>query len=922
MAGNDRGRFPREALLFWAAVVLLLAPVRAAAAEAIPVVGSVSFQVASPYRISYEELMSLVTVRPGELLTGQAIRDSIRGLYGKGSFREVAAYARESGGKADVLFALQPAPLVAELEVRGAGKVGASQIVSASRIRRGSPLGGKAFGDAEKAIRELLRKKGFNEASVTVRALCSVESGSGKVVIDVREGKPGVIRSVEFPGASFFAPGQVADIAGVSPGERFDFRRWEKGVRRLRRAYKEKGFLTVRIGDAETACESREGVCLRVLIEEGPRYDVVWEGARRYSNRRLVAASGIGGDEEATEGALVHDVRERLLAFYRGRDFLQADVRVEAGGEASGPRFIRIAVTEGVKGYLREIRFEGNKSLPSSRLVKQMVTKARGPFRLLTGSGTYGEEAWNEDLRAIVGLYQKEGYARARIVAVDTAWDGRGGMTKTIRIEEGPRFRVGDIVFRGNDHFLKAELLHLLGNRAGPTIDYAGLDRDRDAVAEFYRNAGYLDVRVEASVAFDEALATAVIRFEIGEGPRYRLGNVIVRGNVLTDPVVVLREITIPKGEPAGENRIIKFQQAVYRTGLYKTVRVQRVKRPAEETLDLVVEVEETLFFRIEFGAGYGTDTGVRGFVGAESANLDGRGRRLGGRIQLSQKEQVYLARLREPWILGNRWKWDGILTLSYSVTEKESFSLRKTSTVAGISKEIFTRSSVAVQYELSREDTFNVSPGAILSPADQGTASIATVSGLFALDFRDDPFNPKRGSFNSASTEFAVRMLGSEVEYTKIAAQSSWYLPVFRRNTFVVSGRAGFAFPYGETLEIPIQRRFFLGGRTTVRGFKEDMLGPLGTDGKPIGGDTMVNANVEFRIPLGYDFLAASFFDAGSVWIRGKPQFAFDLRESAGIGLRYVTPIGPLAVDYGWKLDRREGESPGAFHFTVGAVF
>ncbi|MGB3399921.1 MAG: BamA/TamA family outer membrane protein, partial [Candidatus Deferrimicrobiaceae bacterium] len=150
----------------------------------------------------------------------------------------------------------------------------------------------------------------------------------------------------------------------------------------------------------------------------------------------------------------------------------------------------------------------------------------------------------------------------------------------------------------------------------------------------------------------------------------------------------------------------------------------------------------------------------------------------------------------------------------------------------------------------------------------------------------------------------------------------SSWYFPFFRKNSFVVSGRAGIARPFGDTPEVPIQKRFFLGGRTTVRGFKEDSLGPQAPDGNPTGGDYMVNGNVELRFPVRYGFILALFLDAGSVWFEGDPVNGFDLRESVGLGLRYITPVGPVALDYGWKLDRREGESPGELHFTIGAVF
>jgi len=890
---------------------------------AVPVIDSISFHVASPYRISYEELAGLVTMRPGDLLTTAAVRESIRRLYRKSLFQELSVYVRDEEGRAQILFFLQPLPVVTGIEISGQKRVPASRILAASRIRRGTPVKGEDLSRAQEDILSLLRGKGFTNASVSVLAFCNADNGTGKVRIEVREESPAVVREVRVPGAVFFPRERLEKLLGVSVGSPFDFREWEQGVNRLRGAYKQEGFVTVHVSESGVSCEDGEGLCPAARVEEGPRYEVTWEGANRISVGSLEKASGIFAEEgEFTEGGMVYDLESRLLSFYRERKYLKASIDIGVEEKPEGGRRLAILIVEGKAGYLKTVRFTGNASIPAERLQKQMLSSEQGVFHYFTGSGEFDEAEWNADLAALIGLYQKEGFAQVRISSVDTDWDDRGGIIATIHIEEGKRFRLREIRFQGNDHFLREELLPLIKNREGREIDYAGMEQDGEAIAEYYRNAGYLDVSVETRSDFDEMGDTAAIGFDIVEGPRYRLGEIVVQGNLLTDPVVVHREVTIPEGAHAGEKDLLAFQQAVFRTGLYKSVRLHRIKRPNEGILDLIVEVEETLFFEFEFGAGYGTDTGIRGFFGAKSRNLNRRGRRLSARVSASEKERVYLADLREPWVLGNRWKWEGGVTASYQEAERISFSFQKTSVVTSINKTIFDRSSVSLQYELSRDDIFDVTPGAVLSPEDQGTATISAIRGLFVLDFRDDPFNPKRGSFNSGSAEFASSFLGSEVDYYKLVAQSSWYFPVFRRNTFVVSGRAGVVRPLGSTIEVPIQKRFFLGGRTTVRGFKEDSLGPRGSDGSYTGGDYMVNGNAELRVPLQYGFIVAVFLDAGSVWFPNDPENGFDLRESAGLGVRYVTPIGPISLDYGWKLDRREGESPSEWHFTIGAVF
>jgi outer membrane protein insertion porin family len=241
---------------------------------------------------------------------------------------------------------------------------------------------------------------------------------------------------------------------------------------------------------------------------------------------------------------------------------------------------------------------------------------------------------------------------------------------------------------------------------------------------------------------------------------------------------------------------------------------------------------------------------------------------------------------------------------------------------VAGINQKLLERSTVSLQYVFSRDETFDVQPGAVISPEDQGKANIGAIQGFMVLDFRDDPFNPKRGMFVSGGAELASLLLASQVNYWSLTGQTSYYLPVVRRNSLALSARAGSILPYGDTPEVPIQKRFFAGGRTTVRGFEQDTLGPIGPDGAPIGGNFQLVLNAEMRVPLRYGFLTAAFVDAGSVWLWKNPQYGFDLRETAGLSLRYITPVGPISVDYGWKLDRRPGESAGEAAFSIGAVF
>ncbi len=905
----------------FALIAVCLALARAAGAGE-PVVSSISFRSSSPYQLSYEELAGLVPLKPGMALSPEAVRESIRRLNGKGVFREVNAYVREDGGRADVVFYLRPVPIVSTIEVSGQKALTSARIVAATRLRRGAPLPEKDVAEARAAVESFLARKGFTEGKAAIEVSCSVSNGSGRVRIRVEEGGAARVERFDAPGATVFPKERLEEILKAETGVPFDYEKWESGIPRLRGEYRKAGYLTVHVEESTSPCGESAGMCLRLSVDEGKRYEVRWKGNSRFTAEKLAKVAGLYEGEETTEWALTYDVKERIRSFYLKEGYLQAEVDVAVGEEAAGVVPLEVDIREGQPGFIRRIRIEGNRSIPEKTLLLQMTTRKRGTFHWITGSGKYDDEEWDQDLKAVVGYYQSQGYVRMRVSGVDNQWDGSGGITKVVRVEEGSRYRLRKVDFEGNASFRKEELLSLMQNREGRFVDYIALERDQEAVSAKYRNAGFLDSVIEGTLDFDEGSADVEARFRIDEGVRYRLGSVVVRGNLLTRAPAVLRENPIAPGGNAGEEQLLKFQQAVYATGLYKSVRMQRVKRPPEGLVDLVIDVEEAMYLDVEFGAGYGSETGVRGSVYAKEKNIDGLGRSVSALVMIGEKEQNYQAELREPYVLGEGWKWEGVLTASHLFQERPSFSLRKAALIAAIQQKFFDRSTLSLQYEFSIDETLDVDPGAVLSEEDKGRANLGIARAVMVLDFRDDPFNPKRGTFLSGTAELGSEIIGSQVDFWSLAGQASFYYPVVRRTSIALSARAGVIRPYGTTSEVPIQKRFFAGGRTTVRGFEQDSLGPKGDDGSATGGNYQLILNAEMRFPLEHGFLIAAFADAGSVWLSGDPANDFDLRESAGISLRYVTPVGPISVDYGWKLDRRSGESPGELSFTVGMVF
>ena len=253
--------------------------------------------------------------------------------------------------------------------------------------------------------------------------------------------------------------------------------------------------------------------------------------------------------------------------------------------------------------------------------------------------------------------------------------------------------------------------------------------------------------------------------------------------------------------------------------------------------------------------------------------------------------------------------------------TKDTNYKVDRLGIIANVEKKITKTWTANLSYEYSSVETWDVDPGVVLNREDVGTTGIGSVTPSIFYDSRDDSFNPTSGSRHGLTLKFASVAFLSEVEFIKGTYQSSWYFPVRKGLVFALTIGGGIAYSFDSDKELPLVERFFLGGRTTVRGFKNDYLGPKGADDAPTGGNVFVLGNSELRKDIGRGFGVVAFLDSGNVW-KLPEDIGTKVRYTVGTGLRYKTPVGPVRVDYGHKLDREQGESNGEVHFSFGHAF
>ena len=245
-----------------------------------------------------------------------------------------------------------------------------------------------------------------------------------------------------------------------------------------------------------------------------------------------------------------------------------------------------------------------------------------------------------------------------------------------------------------------------------------------------------------------------------------------------------------------------------------------------------------------------------------------------------------YLGNLgfRDPRVFDSKWTSRTNFIVQRSVLEIERFSIERLSVITALEREVLTGFTTGFEAQFEQHNVFDVAPDAILTGQDVGFLRIATVGPFFVLDRRDDRFAPRQGFFDSFRLRYGSPLLASDIHFLKAEAQHTQYIPVLDSLGFVYALRGGWARSLRAHEEIPISERFFLGGRTTVRGFDENSIGPLGEDGSPQGGDFELNANTELRFPLWFGLNGALFVDGGGVYLQKEAISIHEFRRSTGL--------------------------------------
>ena len=677
-----------------------------------------------------------------------------------------------------------------------------------------------------------------------------------------------------------------------------------------------------------------QGDGLRVIVAVQTRSilrEIVIDGAERVKAQRLRKEIKLRLNQPVNEQQL-EEARQKIIEVYQGRGFTDVSVqfRVDPIDEKRGTARVTYTVTEGAKGAVRLINFEGNTHFNQKVLRKQMKTRGRTPIYFLDKSGRLDEVQLQQDLDKVREFYQDHGYIDVEIKDVRRERTEKGPMILTIVIAEGPQYHVNKMTITGYQNTTEQKIRALLKMKEGSVYSPKQLRDDAKAVADAYGSGGYVDLVVQPE-GTPAGPALIDVHYSIDEGVRSFVNRVNIEGNTRTKDKVIRREVLVAPGDVFNTVRVDITKKRLENLGYFAKVETYPEDTDIPGRKDLTILVQEKRTGSLSFGGGYSTIDQLVGFAELTQGNFDlfnwpsftGGGQKFRLRIQYGTQRKDFILSITEPYFLDRRLSLNGQAFYTEANYLSSEYDQRNYGVAFELRKPINTYTYATLGYSLQDIDIFNVSVSASdFIKSQEGSFTESKVFTGVVYDSRDNPLLSRRGQRFTFSPYIAGGFLGGNTQIYGLDFEGSQYFHLPWDTILLINGEIATVSQWGNGNDVPIFERLYLGGSNNLRGFPFREVGPQDENGEPLGGKSMWRTTVEWTFPIIEKARGAIFYDTGFV-NSGEWSFGFNhIASDVGIGLRLDLPIGPLRLDYGWPLQRDGYNGGGRFNFNVGYQF
>jgi len=573
---------------------------------------------------------------------------------------------------------------------------------------------------------------------------------------------------------------------------------------------------------------------------------------------------------------------------------------------------------------VRAIRIEGDAGVSARAIRGVMLTKVPPWYKPWQRQETFNPSLLRTDLARVQTLLRESGRYEAR-VAHELEIDGEA-VTVVLRIEGGPAARVDEVTVDCTDFTPDAAEVSARANqltlRAGQVFTQQGYDEGRARLERFYLERGFAYVQVQKAAVVDTATERVRVTYTITRGPPAVFGTTTIAGTQTISEELVRRELTFKPGDAYDPRKIEETQASIFGLRLFRSVAVAPTNlKERTGIVDMAINVVEGPPRELQAGIGYGLEDELRGQLRWQHNDFLGGGRQLSFRLKGSFITQAAEGEFRQPFFLHPGQTL--VVPLTQAREENPGFNVERLRLAPRVDRKLPYHLKVSLGYNIEYDDLTKV-PDATIALLDEfkRRGFVSSVTGVVERNTTVDLLDPHEGTVVNLSAEQAGGPWQGDYTFYRGVLEAKNYVPLW--GTRVVAGRfrVGGGDGFGRSRDLPMFRRFFAGGINSTRGYGRDLVGPLNQFNSPVGGRSLLEANLEFRTPIYGQVGGVVFFDVGEVRLKPFSYNAGDLQFGTGVGVRYQTIVGPLRVDLGFPLEPPPGEPRWQVHFSIGQAF
>jgi len=668
----------------------------------------------------------------------------------------------------------------------------------------------------------------------------------------------------------------------------------------------------------------------------------------KVKEKPIISKVSFAGNDEISEDDLKQQIKSKefnildistiksdlslLEKHYEEKGYFLASAQYELIDNKNGSVELKYKIKEWDKVRVKKITFLGNKAISDQELKNFMQTREDSFFSFISSSGNFKEVNFQTDIERLKYFYKTKGYLQVNVQNPEvTASDDKKWIFITVKLTEGPKYSINNILYNGDLLFSEEEMSSKLKIKSGDTYNEENLRLDIQTLTEMYQDKGYAFANVLRNLEIVPGENKVDVVFSFEKGVIAYFGKIIMKGNTKTRDKVIRRELKILEGDMFSGSKLRESKDNVNRLGFFQQESVifnTITRKGTDNVLDVEVSVKERPTGQISLGAGYSTAT--QGFIQASIAqnNFRGLGQNINLNLNYSKRQQIYNLGFTEPYLFDTKWTggFDYYQTVSFFIRsfvyKKHGFDLRMGHPIFE-----YTRLFLTYRYEDNKVD--QVINSGIDKSVENGSASSLQAS--LIRDKRNNIFEPTNGYYASSALEYTG--LGGTMRWMKGELEGRYYKPIW--GDLVFRSRVSIAQLFKTTSrEIPRIERFSMGGARNMRGYNLEDIGPRRRarntqTGKDevfnFGGLFSLLSTFELEHPLikeaGLKWVM--FYDAGNVFEkRIGENNNFALRSNYGFGFRWFSPIGVLRFEFGFPIHPRRNESSNQFNFDIGQLF